>query len=55
MVSGDSKNFVFGPPSFFGARDIILRLVLSDALPHEHQPTPPNTAVHTDFNQRKQR
>jgi hypothetical protein len=23
MVSGDSKNFVLGPPSFFGARDII--------------------------------
>jgi hypothetical protein len=31
MVSGDSKNFVLGPPSFFGARDIIFRLVLSDA------------------------
>jgi hypothetical protein len=23
-VSGDSKNFVLGPPSFFGAKDIIL-------------------------------
>ena len=25
IVSGDSKNFVLGPPSFFGAKDIILK------------------------------